>query len=229
MSGGGSSIIALPIFLSMGISFPAATVMQKVSACFWVLPSARNYLKGRKVDWVFLTVFALFGLLGAYWGVLTVISLNKRLLNIVVGILILALVVFIYFKKEAGHKKEFQKSKRKEIVAYLLAIPMGFYESLLGSGNGVAFAALSFWAKGFDFVDALGYYFAVAFPWVLLAAVVLVQKGFFEWNLVVPAVLGSLIGGYGGSKFARYKGNAFIKLTFVVVGGILGLKLVLGL
>ncbi|MFH0890698.1 MAG: sulfite exporter TauE/SafE family protein [Candidatus Liptonbacteria bacterium] len=228
MSGGGSSIIALPIFLSMGIEFPVATVMQKVSACFWVLPSAFNYLKGRKVDWAFVAIFSLVGLVGAYFGVLSVINLDQRILKTIVGWFIVILVVHIYFKEEAGSPKEFIRSKSKEIVSYILALPMGFYESILGSGNGIIFATVSLYAKGFDFISALGYYFMVAFSWVVLATVVLVGKGFFSWGLVVPAVLGSLAGGYAGSRFARFKGNKFIKIVFVVVGGFLGIKLIFG-
>jgi len=46
--------------------------------------------------------------------------------------------------------------------------------------------------------------------------------------LIVPAILGSVPGAYIGSKYARYKGNGFIKIVFLVIGGFLGLKLTLG-
>jgi len=229
MSGEGASMITLPAFLSMGISFPVATTVQKVSATFWVVASAYNYLKGRKVNWFFLITFALIGLIGAYLGVLTVVSVNQRILKSVVGAFILGLALYIYLKKEAGLREQFIVSKPKEALSYVVALPMGFYEGLLGSGNGMAFAAVSFYTKGFDFIDALGYYFSIAFFWVGLAAVILIRKGYFTFHLVLPAVLGSLLGGFSGSKFARLKGNRFIKLIFVIIGGFLGLKLVLGL
>jgi hypothetical protein len=228
ISGGGSSIIALPIFLSMGISFPLATAMQKISACFWVLPSAFNYLRGRKINWVFLISFSFIGAIGAYFGALAVIALDQQLLKRIVGICILSLVFYIYWKNNLGIQKHFIKSKGKDLVSYLAAFPMGFYESILGSGNGVIFASLSFYTKGFDFIDALGYYFAAAFSWVVIAALVLIQKGYFESALVLPAVCGSLVGGYCGSRLAKFKGNQFIKNVFVFVGGVLGIKLILG-
>ncbi len=90
------------------------------------------------------------------------------------------------------------------------------------------FAITTFHTKGFDFMDALGYYFSVAFPWVVFAAFLLIQKGFFDINVAIPIVIGSLIGGYIGSKYAKYKGNKFIKMMFVIIGGILGIKLLLG-
>jgi len=87
---------------------------------------------------------------------------------------------------------------------------------------------ITFQTKGFDFIDALGYYFAIAFSWVVFAAVFLIVQGYFSWAVVIPIVLGSLVGGYIGSKYAKYKGNQFIKIVFVIFGTVLGLKLLAG-
>ncbi|HYM62998.1 MAG TPA: sulfite exporter TauE/SafE family protein [Thermoanaerobaculia bacterium] len=228
LSGGGSSIIAIPVFLSMGISFPMATAMQKVNACFWVLPAARNYLKGREIDWRFAIAFAMIGLVGAYLGLLVVLSLNPRVLNAIVGVVVLLLVIYIQVRSEVGLSEQVVTSRAKRLASYLIALPMGFYESLLGAGNGIFFVAASFYTRGFDFITALGYYFMTAFVWVAFAAGVLIHKGYFSWSLMLPTVLGALAGGYCGSRLARLKGNRFVKLVFVLVGGALALKLILG-
>lgn len=229
MSGGGASVINIPVLLWLGIPFPLATATQKVSSTFWVLPASYNFLRNRKVDWKFLIAFAVIGLVGVYLGILAVLSIDQRIIEIVIGILILMLVLYTYFKKDVGLKEHTEYSKVRQALAYPFALLLGFYESIFGSGNGIMFAITTFYTKGFDFIDALGYYFSVAFPWVIFAAVLLIHKGFFSWEVMLPAVVGSVIGGYIGSKFARYKGNHFIKLMFVTIGGILGLKLVLGL
>ncbi len=228
MSGGGSSVIALPIFLSLGISFPLATVMMKVASIFWLLPSSYNYLKGRKIDWRFMLSFALVGLVGVYLGVLIVLRLDQRLLKTGVGVFIIALVIYIACKKDAGLKTAAICSRQREPLAFGIAFPMGIYEGVLGSGNGIAFSAISFYAKGFDFMAALGYYFSISFIWSLFGSLILIYKGYFSLTLVVPAILGSVPGAYIGSKYARYKGNRFIKVVFVVIGGFLGVKLTLG-
>src|SRR5689334_18161822 len=86
MSGGGSSIIAVPIFLSMGIPLPMAVAIQSLSGAFWVLPSAFNYLKGRKIDWHFLLTFAAIGTVGSVFGALVITSVNQRVLTSIVGL-----------------------------------------------------------------------------------------------------------------------------------------------
>ena len=228
MSGGGASVINIPVLLWLGVSFPIATVSQKISSAFWVLPASFNYLKGRKVDWLFLITFGLVGLVGVYAGVQFIVSVNPRMLEIVIGVLILLLVTYTFFKKDVGLSEQKIYSKARQTLAYVFALILGFYESIFGAGNGIMFAMTTFYTRGFDFMDALGYYFSVAFPWVVFASFLLIRKGFFDFSIAIPIVIGSLIGGYVGSKYAKYKGNKFIKTMFVVVGSLLGVKLLLG-
>lgn len=229
MSGGGASVINIPVFLSLGIPFPLAMLMQKISSAFWVLPAAYNYLKGKTIDWTFLILFSLIGLIGCYFGVIFVLSLDKRVFEVIIGVIILTLVFQTYFQKNLGIQEVKVKSKLRNFLAYPAALVLGFYESLFGSGNGILLAIVTFYTKGFDFIKALGYYYAVAFPWVVFAAILLIFKGYFNIGLIIPAVIGSLAGGYLGSKYARYKGNYFIKIVFVIFGGVLGIKLLLGI
>lgn len=206
-----------------------ATAMQQLNSTFWVLPSAYNYLKGRKIQWRFLIIYASIGMIGTYFGVLTVTSFNQQILQSTIGVIILLLILFINIQKQFGLKEHQIRSKLRERLVYLFALPMGFYEGLFGSGNGLFFSIISAYTKGFDFIDSLGYSYAMAFPWVLLAALVLILKGYFDLHLMLPAVFGSVIGGYIGSKYARFKGNKFIKMVFTIFGIILGLKLLLRL
>jgi uncharacterized protein len=229
MSGGGASIIVLPVFLSLGMSFPLATLVHKISAVFWTIPAAYNYLKDRKINWVFLLLFALIGLIGAYFGILVVININQRVLEIATSIMILTLVIYTYFQKNLGLKEKKIYSKTRQLAAYPIALLMGFYESIFGAGNAIAFATLTFYTKGFDFIDALGYYFSIAFFWVSFGSILLIKNGNFDLYFIIPSIIGSVFGAYLGSKFAKYKGNKFIKTLFVIIGGVLGLKLLLNL
>ena len=228
MSGGGASVINIPVLLWLGIPFPLAMSAQKVSSAFWVLPAAYNYLIDRKINWRFLIIFSLVGLIGAYLGVAVILKTDQRIMEIVVGILILLLVAYTYFKKDIGLTEHKVYSKSRRLLAYPGSLVLGFYESIFGSGNGILMAILTFYTRGFDFIDALGYYYAAAFAWVVFAAGLLITKGYFSLTVMIPIVAGSLIGGYFGSKYAKYKGNEFIKIVFVLFGAVLGIKLLLG-
>ncbi len=229
MSGGGASMMNIPVMLSLGISFPLATAAQKVSSTFWVLPAAYNYLKGRQVDWKFLIWFAVIGLIGVYAGAVVVLSINQRIAGIIIGFLIMSLVVYALLDKNIGLGEEKKYSKLRQLTAYVFAPILGFYESFFGSGNGILFSIVSFKTKGFDFIDALGYYYVIAFLWEVLAVAVFLFNGYFSWAIMTPVVIGSVAGGWVGSRYGRYKGNRFIKTMFVIIGTILGTKLIIGL
>lgn len=228
MSGGGASIIAIPIFLSMGISFPLATTIQQISSTFWVLPAARNYLKDKRIDWIFLSLFSLIGLIGVIIGIIFLLSISQRNLEIIIGTIIVLLVIYIFFRKDFGLVKIKIGSYWRRILAYPFALIMGFYESIFGSGNGLFFSVVSIYTRGFVLKESLGYYYAIAFPWVLLSAILLISKGYYNVSFMIAGVIGAVIGGYFGSKYASYKGNKFIKTIFCIIGLVLGLKLILG-
>ena len=103
---------------------------------------------------------------------------------------------------------------------------MGFYESILGSGNGIIFTAITCRTRGYEFLTALGYYFGIAFFWVAFTAVLCSQKGYYDLRIMSAAVIGSLLGGYLGAKLAYRKGNRFTKKVFMIVGLFLGIRLI---
>ncbi|MCX6753238.1 MAG: sulfite exporter TauE/SafE family protein [Candidatus Nomurabacteria bacterium] len=229
MSGGGAGIIVYPALLSMGLPFPLVGAVSAVNSTVWVLPAGRNYLKGRKVDWKFLIIFSLIGLIGCYFGVLLMININQRILEISVGAIILFLVSYTYFKKDMGLNQNKVQSLARQMIAYPFALLLGFYETIFGSGNGILFTMITLYTRGFDFIDGLGHYYYISFSWALFAAVLLIQKGYYDVNIMAVAAIGSILGGFLGSKYAKNKGNKFIKTLFVIIGGILGIKLLLGL
>jgi uncharacterized membrane protein YfcA len=228
MSGGGAGIILYPALLFMGMSYPLVSTISAVNSAVWVLPAARNYLKGRKIDWQLIISFSLIGLIGCYVGVFLVININQRMLDISVGALILLLVIYTYFRKNLGLSEHKVHSWWRRALGYPFALLSGFYETVFGSGNGIAFTMVTFYTRGFDFIDGLGHYYAVSFSWALFAAILLIRQGYYNVPAMILAALGSLIGAYIGSRYAKGKGNRFIKILFVFIGGILGLKLLLG-
>ncbi|MFA6529009.1 MAG: sulfite exporter TauE/SafE family protein [Candidatus Gracilibacteria bacterium] len=227
ISGGGASLITIPMFLSFGMPAQLAISVNKLSGVFSMPISAYIYLKGKKINWVFLLVFSLVGLVGSYFGAVFVIKTDQGILEKIMGVIILFFAVYTYFKKDLGIKEKKVHSHLLKLVSYPVALLMGFYESIMGTGLGIAFSILTFYTRGFALIEALGYYYAIAFFWVAFAAGFYVYHGYYDLWYMVSAILGSMIGSYFGSRYAKLKGNKFIKTVFVAIGVVLGLKLLL--
>lgn len=110
----------------------------------------------------------------------------------------------------------------------VFAVPLGFYEGMLGSGNSLAATLLFCWGQGYGLIGALGHYYILAFRWCALAAASCIGHGYSDLALMIPAVLGSCTGGYLGSRIASLRGTGFVRGLFIVTGLALGLKLLLG-
>ena len=229
MSGGGAGIILFPALLLMGLSYPLVAAISAVNSAAWVLPAARNYLKGRIIHWPLIAIFSIIGLVGCYFGVLFITDVNQRILEVCVGIIILFLVAYTYFRKDLGLTEKNIYSRTRQLVAYPFGLVLGFYETVFGSGNGIMFTLLTFYANGFDFIDGLAHYYIISFAWALFAALLLIQRGYYNVPIMIFAAVGSVLGAYLGSRYAKNKGNKFIKILFVVIGGVLGIKMLLGL
>ena len=228
MSGAGAGIIVFPSLLWMGFSYPLVAAISSVNSACWVLPAARNYLKGRSINRVLVAGYSLIGLIGCYLGVLLVVHLNQRILELCVGGLIVFLVVYAYIRKGFGEESRAPRSIVERTAGYIASLFLGFYETVFGSGNGILFSMLTIRTEGFEFSEALGHYYLVSFSWALYAAILLARKGYYDVPVMVTAAVGSILGGWLGSLYARGKGNRFLKLLALIIGGLLGIKMMMG-
>lgn len=227
MSGAGSAMITVPTWLILGYPLPIAQVASKINGALWTPIAARNYLTSVTLDLPLLFGLVLCGMLGAYFGVTIVVTIDSRSLQRIIGVLILCLVTYTFLQKKFG--LETTAASSSKILTSLLAVPLGFYEGFFGSGNGIFASALLVKTRGFNLTTALGYYYLISFAWCLFAAGIFLRLGYADWSLIISSSIGGMCGAYCGSLIGRKQGAVFIKYVFVIIGGVLGLKLALGL
>ena len=225
MSGAGASLVATPLFVSLG--FPLQTVITSncINGALWTPLAAANYLKGRKLDLPLLGGLVFFGLLGASLGTASILSLNEKTLKISIGLIIISLSTYVFFRKGFGLTEHEPRIGRP--VASLLALPLGFYEAFFAAGNGIFTSLCLSWSRGFDLIRALGSYYVIAFFWCSFASVIYLHQGLWNSSLMTPAAIGSVAGGYIGSRIGKAKGSVFVKRLFTGLGIVLGIKLLI--
>jgi uncharacterized membrane protein YfcA len=167
------------------------------------------------------------GLVGAWFGAAVTVRLDPAVLKRVVGAVILLLIGVMLRRPRLGAVPAAPRASRWAVGA--AALPLGFYEGMLGSGNSLVSSLLFCWGRGYDLISALGHYYVLAFGWCALAAASYIGHGYYDVALMVPATIGSCTGGYLGSRIASQRGTAFVRGLFVVVGSAFALKLLLGL
>ncbi|BCS52932.1 UPF0721 transmembrane protein [Geobacter sp. SVR] len=219
-------MLTTPVWLSLGFPLPVAIASNQMNGAAWTLIAARNYLRGKTLDWTLIRFMIGFGLAGAYAGTLLVRGVDEQILKRVVGLVIISLVAAVGFSPSLGRGESEPRLSRR--VTGMLAFPLGAYESFFGSGNGLFTSFLLSKTRGFPLLTALGYYYVVAFTWNCFAVVIFISAGFADARLMIPSTAGAVLGAYCGSRLGRSKGYGFVRVLFLTVGGILGVKLALG-
>jgi uncharacterized membrane protein YfcA len=224
VSGGSSSMITTPAWVTLGASFPVAVAADKVAGTFWTLAAARTYLHRHRADAMLLRWMGLAGILGAVTGAFLATVLDEILLRRGAGILILAaLALSLRPRPAAGPAAGLS---RRATAA--LGFPLGVYEGVLGSGNAILTTVLLQRGRGFELLSALGHYYALAALWCGLAALVYLSRGALDARLALWATLGSVAGGLLGARLGRTRGTTLVRPLFLLAGTGLALRLLVG-
>jgi len=145
------------------LSPAGAIASNQLNGAAWTLIAARNYLKGKTVDWALIGIMIFCGLAGAYVGTAIVRGADAYILQRVIGMIIIALVAVVAFNPGLGRTESEPLLSRR--LTGVLAFPLGVYESFFGSGNGLFTSILLSKARGVPLLTALGYYYLISFFW----------------------------------------------------------------
>jgi uncharacterized protein len=226
MNGAGAAMLTTPVWLSLGFPLPIAIASNQMNGAAWTLIAARNYLKGKLIDWKLITTMICFGLVGAWVGTVIVRGVDVHLLQRVIGVIIICLVVVVACNPSLGREESAPCLSRR--LTGVLAFPLGCYEAFFGSGNGLFTSFLLSKARGFTLLTSLGYYYVLAFAWNCFAVAIYTNAGFADGRLMLPSTAGSVLGAYLGSRLGRSRGHGLVRALFLLLGGVLGTKLALG-
>jgi uncharacterized membrane protein YfcA len=102
ISGGSASAMTLPCWLALGIPLPTAVAADKTSATLWTAVASRNYLAGKRIDWVFVSGLAVFGVLGSLAGADVTMRANPAKMKPIIGCIILLLVSVSWIHRDFG-------------------------------------------------------------------------------------------------------------------------------
>jgi len=224
---GGGGLIQLPAILIFlpGISIPTVFGTNKTASLFGNGVAMWQYSRRVPLRWDSLmpATVAAFGAayLGA-WTVRTLAQVRPDLLRGLVLILLVAVALHTFFKKELGELHHPRWARHHERWAgILVGLVLGFYDGFFGPGTGtfLLFAFVSLFR--FDFLHASAHAKFVNFATNLSPVLYFAWQGDVLWKYSIPMGVCNLAGAYVGSHLAIRKGNRFIRVLFLMVLGLL--------
>lgn len=225
---GGGGLIQTPAML---LTFPdrnpvSVVATSKTAAFFGTSTAAIQYRKSIKTDPKLLIAMVIPAFIGACFGALLASHISPE--SYKSSIFVIMIVIFIYtlLKPELGKVHVDKHSPRKlMVIGSIAACLIGFYDGLIGPGTGTMLMIALVAIMGFAFVGASAIAKVVNATTNLASIIVVGLRIGFMWKLGLVLAVANLAGGYMGSHMAIRKGSSFIRIFYLIVTGLLILRL----
>lgn len=217
---GGGGLIQLPAYLIFAPTLQITTILgtNKFSALMGTAASTFRYLQSAKVIWRAVLPALISCLIFSFLGAKMVSYLNRDHLRIIILILLIAVAIYTFIKKDFG-KEHRPKHDNKKIIlpSIIIGTVLGFYDGFFGPGTG-SFLFLAYVTLfGFDFINASVSAKIINCGTNFAALVFFVYGGYVDFAIAIPVGICNMIGSYLGAHMAVKKGSGFVRILFLVI------------
>ena len=217
---GGGGLVQVPAFFILypQLSVPAIIGTNRLASAVGTSVAAWNYARTVPIPWKTVLYAGVGATVMSYLGATVQSLLPSAALKPIILLLIVAIAVFTYRKKDFGHEEAFRLSpEQRRWYALGIGMVLGFYNGFIGPGTGSLLV--------FAFVSVIGYSFLRSSALSKMVNVIadvaslvfFLWHGFVLFHLALPMMACNVAGSYTGSRMAILRGNAFIRKVFIVV------------
>jgi uncharacterized membrane protein YfcA len=221
---GAGGLISVPSLIFLGLPPQVAIATDRLGTLGQIFTALIKFWQAKKIVWKYVPILAAISLFGSLIGANILLNVNPRILESVVGILILILLPFIFLKRDIGIET-IKTGKLRIIIGLMIYFFIMIFGGFFGQGTGpMIFYVLTFFL-GFTLIEVLA---TGIIPWFILSVSSLVIFGFngiINYKIGIILLIGMAIGGYAGAHVALKKGNQWIKRLFIIFVIISGIKL----
>ena len=227
IAGGGGLIQTPAMLLSLPDRDPVSVVAtSKTAAFFGTSTAAIKYRKHIKTDSRLLLAMVIPAFIGAGFGAHLASEISPESFKSSIFFMMIAIFIYTLFKPDLGKVHVEKHSPRKLMrIGAVAAFLIGFYDGLIGPGTGTMLMIALVAIMGFAFVGASAIAKVVNATTNLASIIVVGLKIGILWKLGLLLGIANLAGGYTGSHMAIKKGSGFIRIFYLIVTGILILRL----
>lgn len=251
--GAGGGFILIPILI---LSYPEMrpeiyTAISMAIVAVNAISGSIAYARSGRIDFKAGILFALFTIPGSILGVLTTQFIPRHLFNILFGILLVLLAIYLLFRnnetiKAVAIDNEQRRWKHRELVdaggtkysytynqnrGIIISILVGYISPVLGIGGGIIHVpALIQWLQFPVFIATATSHFILAIM-ATVSVIVHAIKGSYADPKILHMVIGLTIGVIPGAQIGAWlshkiKGHTIIRVLAICLG-LVGVRILL--
>lgn len=213
---GSGGSISIPGLIFVGLPPQIAIATDRLGTVGQTAAAMVKFWKSGKILWKYVPIFIILSLMGTFIGANILLSIDPKVLQKLVGILLLILLPLTLLKKDVGIRPGITNSLKKGL-GFLIYFFLMIFNGFLGMGAGGISYYNSLFFFGFTFIEANA---TNIIPWFLLSVfsiIIFANHGIVDYSKGAFLLIGMVIGGYFGAHIALKKGNLWIKRLFAFV------------
>lgn len=226
---GGGGLIQLPaLLIGLSANTPVATVSgtNKLSSVAGTGTATATYLRKVRVGWRTTLPLMACAYAGSTLGAQLVKLLPKQAFTPIVLVVLVVVGTYTVRRPSLGLVQELRHTGGAHTLRLaLIGLVIGIYDGFIGPGTGTFFVIALVALLGYGFLEATALTKLANLTTNVAALVVLGSSGHVLWGLGAVMAAANLTGGYLGARMAIRHGNAFVREVFLVVVGLLAVKL----
>ena len=226
---GGGGLLQLPALLLLAPQASGAQVLgtNKLGSIIGTSAAATTYLRRTRPDVRIAIPMATAAFVGSAIGALLASRIPTSAFRPVVVILLLGAWTWTLLRPALGRADEPYPAshRRRTITAIAGGFFIGVYDGSFGPGTGSFLLILLVAGIGLSFLHASATAKIVNLGTNLAAVIVFSATGSIVWALGLAMGLGNLVGAVIGARTAIARGSGFVRIVFLVVAGVLILRL----
>ena len=183
-----------------------------------------EYYKAKKIRQNTAAKLVPIAILGGFLGSKALIHVNTDVLSVLVGLLLLMMIPVALLNHDQGLKRHVTGEK-KVVTGYLAFFLVMIYGGFFGGGAGMFAIYALVYFLGMTYIEANA---TNLVSWTLLsvtALIVFLFNGLVNFELGIPMMIGMYVGGALGVRTALQKGNAWVRIIFIIVVAAASIKL----
>lgn len=225
---GGGGLIQLPgMFLLLpSVGIPTLFGTNKLASIAGTAAAATQYARHVSLNWRTLLPAALAAFVFAFLGARAVSHLPPDALRPVILILLVAVALFTFFRKDFGsiHAPIGNEARQRGLGVGVGAV-IGFYDGFFGPGTGSFLIFVFISLFGFSFLHASASAKVVNTATNFSALLYFAFTHHILYGIALPMAACNVLGSVVGTRVAVRYGTRFMRIVFLVVVTILILRL----
>lgn len=217
---GGGGLVQVPALLHALPQHSLAAVFgtNKLAVLAGNLSSISGYLKRIKIHWKLILPTLLAAFVFSFLGALSVSVVPKRLMEVVVFFVLIAMAIYTFIEKNLGLAGRDRHFGTKDIaLGVFFGGVIGFYDGVFGPGSGSLLLFIFVKVFGFDFLNASASAKLVNLGTFSAALLFFIPSGNVLWAIGGVVALCNMAGSLTGVFLALRYGSGFIRIFFLVL------------